>query len=466
MPSLVDQFFRATGGNGGHVGHTRSSTIKIPAIRQTQRWQRNEALAGSGIEVTVKSVALSALRMPQITGGHGKVGEASATSESANASSTFYHYHACPRFKSHDHPSAKGQRMPHMTVSGRSSIVARKENADENCKQCRGYRETSDRRKSVKISMASPNCDLAFTLMGRVFGCAPFKITGLLTSIAIIEGGDIRSAADGSLIYSVHRRRAGQTCTIFLHNSDGRPMWKITERPGVRTSSTHIGTHGILLKAMRKIVPGKTIASSCGGAEWALRGILDRVSATTWAPRLSLRCKGNTIFMIGSQFIPCFLLKHGVDPSFSGDKCGKSYRFHDPITSRNTATFVLDNPPSVISGPTTPQNHFDFPSSAQAAVARAVRTAAPINNRPSMSVGIVEPFPERWELRIDTSILANPPSCKPDLAFSNKQTWSDVAAAMLPLEMFLAGGLVVQHFMRAERDPRSCRRGNEKLSKR
>ncbi|KNC98058.1 uncharacterized protein SPPG_06472, partial [Spizellomyces punctatus DAOM BR117] len=184
---------------------------------------------------------------------------------------------------------------------------------------------------------------------------------------------------------------------------------------------------------------GRGLATACGGAGWILRGMIDRISANAWSPRLSLKCRAGTVVMIGDLF-------------------GQSFRFQDAGSSRNVGTFALQTECSVSphpkSAPSTPQtSRHDREQSNLAR--RSLRTAPTSNVHCSEKLPSVPSFPEKWELRVDVSLTAgNLDSIdRPRTSSRRNQKKSSGSrlSCVLPTEMFVAASLIVQHFMKDER---------------
>ncbi|RKO89874.1 hypothetical protein BDK51DRAFT_28297 [Blyttiomyces helicus] len=150
-------------------------------------------------------------------------------------------------------------------------------------------------------------------------------------------GGDVRAGTDARLIYSVHRKKATNVHTLYLHDSKGRPVWKISQRQGRGHNYDVFG-------------PGRP--SGCGSAGWKLHGTVDRASSAGVCPRLELRCEGAIVLMLG-------------------DILHESFRFQDPHTHHTLGVFRR----TPLTPPTTP--------------------STPPQTPPSPTL------PTRWDLRID-----------------------------------------------------------------
>ncbi|KAJ3143033.1 hypothetical protein HDU90_002907 [Geranomyces variabilis] len=138
---------------------------------------------------------------------------------------------------------------------------------------------------------------LAFVMTAQIFG----------------RGGDIRSSVNGALIYTIQRRVAAQTTSLFLIDKAGFAVWKLTERPGEEVGNNY-DLYG----------RGKTAA--CGSAGWVLRGMVDRRSSNIWAPKLELKWNGASITMLG-------------------DFHGRNFQFRATHGSQITGTFNQQSPP-------------------------------------------------------------------------------------------------------------------------
>ncbi|KAI8921844.1 hypothetical protein DFJ77DRAFT_363 [Powellomyces hirtus] len=237
--------------------------------------------------------------------------------------------------------------------------------------------------------------ELAFLLTRRVFG----------------YGGDIRSAINGTLLYSIQCRRTAQTTSLFLLDTVGRTIWKITERPGT-TCGNNYDMYG----------RGKTAA--CGAAGWVLRGMVDRRSSNLWAPKLELKWNGASIIMLG-------------------DYAGHHFQYRSTCNgSHITGTFGMQQEPS---------SHAVEPSQSPPPL-HLTQPAPPTPPPPPPCPDRESVFPEKWDLRINAAYLPHHGRGGTAPALSRAATPPSGALHPFPPEMYVAAALVVQYFLREERE--------------
>ncbi|KAI8825063.1 uncharacterized protein EV422DRAFT_243797 [Fimicolochytrium jonesii] len=221
-------------------------------------------------------------------------------------------------------------------------------------------------------------------------------------------GGDIRSSTTGRLLYTVRPRRAGGNTSLFIYDKSNRAVWKITPRPG--------GPVGFNYDLY---IRGKNL--SCGGAGWVLRAMVDR---DTRSPRLQLRWKGSPVAMLGDTNGTNFRFQHVVSSLFVG------HLSKETISSPLPQLVPAADPPHASPSP----------------------TATPSHDRPPDNTVSNSRFLDRWSLKVYEIEAQKGMADAASLAHGHPLATSGEDDDVLPSEIFIAGALVVQYFMRKERE--------------
>ncbi|KAI8835958.1 hypothetical protein BJ741DRAFT_606409 [Chytriomyces cf. hyalinus JEL632] len=144
------------------------------------------------------------------------------------------------------------------------------------------------------------------------------RIALLLSSHTWNGGGDVRLACNGSLLYTIHRKSVGNKDSLILRDSQGRSIWKISERIGFTGWNYDLfrATTTDAQEKQSKAHPQQQAASlfhpkySKGNQPWHLIGTLDRASpsASTGPANSVFGTLANKRF--ASEKVPTYNLKH------------------------------------------------------------------------------------------------------------------------------------------------------------